>query len=65
VGREEVGELVNAEAAQVVEVLPRSHYEWSHIARAEHLPLPEMEQETVGDMVTAGRPVIVYCQDLE
>jgi rhodanese-related sulfurtransferase len=65
VDREEVAELVKAESVQVVEVPQRSHYEWSHIALAEHLPLPEMKQEKVRNMVHAGRPAIVYCRDLE
>lgn len=56
---DELRRLVDEEAAQVVEVLPRPEYAYAHLPDALHLPLQAFDPSPlVGD-----RPVVVYCND--
>jgi rhodanese-related sulfurtransferase len=50
------------DAAQLVEVLPRSEYEEEHLPGAIHLPLKSLTRESAR-ILDASRPVIVYCAD--
>lgn len=63
VTREEVRRL-QAQGAQVVEVLPREDYEWKHIAGAINLPLKELDQGTAARL-DRDRPIVVYCNDFQ
>lgn len=65
IDREEVRRLVDQEGAQVAEVLPRSEYDWGHIAGAVHLPLKELSREAAAETLDASRPVILYCNNHE
>lgn len=60
--RNEVRRLIDREAAQLVEVLPRREYEDEHIAGALHIPLRELDRRA-RDELDPSRPVIVYCND--
>lgn len=65
IDRHEVRRLVDDEAAQLVEVLPRAEYDWSHLAGALHLHLKQMDRARVSATLDANRPVIVYCYDFQ
>jgi rhodanese-related sulfurtransferase len=60
VRREDVQSLLSV-GAQLVDVLPRQHYEDEHIARAISIPLDRLVKET--GPLPKDRPVIVYCHD--
>ncbi|HXM56020.1 MAG TPA: rhodanese-like domain-containing protein [Candidatus Dormibacteraeota bacterium] len=62
--RDEVRRL-QAEGAQVVEVLPHAEYEWKHIAGAISLPLTELDERSAGAVLERGRPVVTYCNDFQ
>jgi rhodanese-related sulfurtransferase len=62
--RDDVRRL-QAEGAQVVEVLPRAEYEWKHIEGAISLPLTELDEGTAAERLDRGRPVVVYCNDFQ
>jgi rhodanese-related sulfurtransferase len=64
VSRDEVRRL-QAEGAQVVEVLPRAEYEWKHIAGAISLPLRELDEAAAVARLDARRPVVMYCHDFQ
>lgn len=64
IDRDEVGRLIAAGAAQVVEVLPRGQYDWAHLPTALHLPLSDMD-ETVASRLDRRRPVVAYCNDFQ
>jgi rhodanese-related sulfurtransferase len=64
VTRDEVRGLLLEGAVQVVEVLPAGEYRWRHIAGAINLPLTELTEEAAGAL-DRGRPVVVYCNDLQ
>ena len=53
---------LEAEGAQLVEVLPRDEYDDEHLPGAIHLPLKTLTLATVRELDRA-RPVIVYCWD--
>jgi rhodanese-related sulfurtransferase len=61
--REDVRRL-QVSGAPVVEVLPRPEYHWKHIAGAINLPLKELDEATA-NRLDRGRPVVVYCHDLQ
>ena len=61
--RDDVRRL-QAEGAQVVEVLPRAEYEWKHIAGAINLPLTELDERSAARLDRA-RPVVTYCNDFQ
>jgi rhodanese-related sulfurtransferase len=56
--------MIDDEAAQLVEVLPREDFEAEHIAGAANLPLKDINAETVRQL-DGYRPVIVYCDDFQ
>lgn len=58
-----VRELI-AQGAQLVEVLPESDYRREHIPGAINIPLPRLDR-SAADSLDRGRPVIVYCYDLQ
>jgi rhodanese-related sulfurtransferase len=60
--RDDVRRLVHEEDAQVVEVLPRSAYEWAHLPGAQHLPYSSgFDPDDARRVLTRDRPVIAYC----
>ncbi len=64
IDRNEVQRLVNDQAAQLVEVLPRDEYEDEHLPGAINIPLKELNRQTV-QQLERSRPVIVYCWDYQ
>jgi rhodanese-related sulfurtransferase/CBS domain-containing protein len=63
IDRREVLRLRTA-GAQVIEVLPKDEYDWAHLAGALHLPLKALDRQAARRL-DAGRPVVVYCHDLQ
>jgi rhodanese-related sulfurtransferase len=64
VQRDQVRRL-QTQGGQIVEVLPREEYEQEHIAGAVSLPLGELSRTTAERVLVRGKPIIVYCQDVE
>ena len=64
IGRDEVQRLVQAEGAQLVEVLPPDEYEDEHLPGALNIPLKTLDRETTAQL-ERERPVIVYCYDTQ
>jgi rhodanese-related sulfurtransferase len=62
IDRDRVRQLVEQEAAQLVEVLPRAEYDEEHLAGAVSLPLKQLSASTAATLDRA-RPVITYCHD--
>ena len=62
IDRDRVRQLVDREAAQLVEVLPRAEYDAEHLAGAVSLPLKQLSAATAATLDRA-RPVITYCND--
>jgi rhodanese-related sulfurtransferase len=62
IDRDRVRWLVEQEAAQLVEVLPRAEYDAEHLAGAVSLPLKQLRAVTAATLDRA-RPVITYCHD--
>jgi rhodanese-related sulfurtransferase len=62
IDRAELLRLIDTEDAQVVDVLPRTEYDESHLPGAVSIPLRELTAETVADL-TRDKPVVVYCHD--
>lgn len=60
--RKEVQRLIEIEQAQIVDVLPRSEYDESHIPGAVSIPLKQLTADAVADLAR-DRPVVVYCHD--
>lgn len=56
--------MVAAEAAQLVEVLPREDFEAEHIPGAVSVPLKELNERSAQKLDRA-RPLIVYCNDFQ
>lgn len=56
---------LQADGAQLVEVLPREEYEGEHIAGALSLPLGDLTRPTAERVLVRGRPIVVYCHDVE
>jgi rhodanese-related sulfurtransferase len=63
VGRHDLHRLRESDGAVLVEVLPRSEYDWAHLPGALHLPLKRWDPEQVSARLEPSRPVIVYCHD--
>ena len=61
--REGVRRLLETEAAQLVDVLPRDEYDEEHIAGALNLPIRELNESTAAALLDKSRPVITYCHD--
>ncbi len=62
IGRNEAQRLISEERAQLVEVLPESEFEESHIEGARNIPLKRLDRDRVGEL-NAASPIIVYCHD--
>lgn len=60
--RRQVLQLIEAEEAQVVDVLPRREYDESHIPGAVSIPLKQLTADTVS-ILSRDEPVVVYCHD--
>jgi len=60
--RQKVLRLIEAEGAQVVDVLPPREYDESHIPGAISIPLKQLTRETVS-VLSRDKPVVVYCHD--
>jgi rhodanese-related sulfurtransferase len=64
IDRHEVQRLIEAENAQLVEVLPGEEYADEHLPGAISLPLRELRPDRAAQL-DRGRPVIVYCWDYQ
>lgn len=64
IDRREVQRLLEAEQAQLVEVLPAAEHEDEHLLDAINIPLKELNAETARQL-KRGQPVIVYCHDYQ
>lgn len=62
IDRNELLRLIEAEDAQIVDVLPELEYTEAHLPGAVNLPLKQLTAETAGVLDTS-RPVVVYCHD--
>lgn len=62
VDRAEVMRLLDAQGAQLVEVLPRQEYDEEHLDAAVHLALKDLNAASSANL-DPNRPVIVYCWD--
>lgn len=62
IDRQQVLRLIEAEGAQVVDVLPPREYFESHIPGAVSIPLKQLTANTVS-VLSQDRPVVVYCHD--
>jgi len=62
IDRHRVRQLVEHEAAQLVEVLPRDEYDEEHLPDAIHLPLKSLTADSAS-VLDRARPVVVYCWD--
>ena len=60
--RQQVLRLIEAEGAQVVDVLPPREYDESHLPGAISIPLKELTPEIVSAL-SRDKPVVVYCHD--
>jgi phage shock protein E len=50
--------------AQLIEVLPASHYEEEHLPEAINIPLRKLDRKATAQL-EPDRPVIVYCYDYQ
>jgi rhodanese-related sulfurtransferase len=64
IDRDEVQRLLAEEDARLVEVLPRENFEAEHISGAINIPLKEIDERALRELVR-DRPVIVYCNDYQ
>jgi rhodanese-related sulfurtransferase len=62
--RDRVRQL-QAEGAQIVEVLGRDEYDNEHIPGAISLPLSDLTRDHAEHVLKRDRPIVVYCQDVE
>jgi len=62
IDRFELLRLIEAEDAQIVDVLPAPEYTEAHIPEAVNLPLKQLAAETATTL-SPHRPVVVYCHD--
>lgn len=62
IDRQELLRLIEAEDAQVVDVLPEAEFTDSHIPGAVNIPLKELTAERVQSL-SPSRPIVVYCHD--
>ena len=65
IDRDQLQRLIDDDAAQVVEVLPKAEYDWAHLAGATHLWLRDMDRGTVNARLDPSVPVIAYCNDFQ
>jgi rhodanese-related sulfurtransferase len=56
---------LQAEGAQVVEVLAREEYDKEHLPGAISLPLSDLSRDRAEHTLSRERPIVVYCQDVE
>ena len=61
--RHDVQQLREQQDAALVEVLPRSEYDWAHLPDAVHIGLKRWEVDHVRAELDVSRPVVVYCHD--
>ncbi len=64
VQREQV-QWLQAEGAQLVDVLPREEYENEHLAGAINVRLGELTPKRARYVLAQDRPIVVYCQNVE
>lgn len=62
IDRTELLDLIEAEDAQIVDVLPESEYTEAHLPGALNIPLKQLTAETAG-VLDMSRRVVVYCHD--
>lgn len=62
IDRKELLRLIEAEGAQLVDVLPDAEYAQAHIPGAINIPLKQLTAVSVG-ILSTSRPVVVYCHD--
>ena len=55
-------QVLIADGAQLVEVLPEREYVDAHLPGAVNIPLKQLDARTVS-VLTHERPVVVYCWD--
>lgn len=55
-------DLIESQNVQIVDVLPASEYEESHLPGAINIPLRELDRESVSVLSPTG-PVVVDCHD--
>lgn len=60
--RPRVLHLIEADGAQVVDMLPRREYDAAHIPGSVSIPLKQLTAEAVA-VLSRERPVVVYCHD--
>jgi rhodanese-related sulfurtransferase len=63
IDRDDVRKLIEG-GAQLIEVLPSSHYEEEHLPGAINIPLKKLNREATAQL-ERDRPVIVYCHDYQ
>jgi rhodanese-related sulfurtransferase len=54
-----------AAGAQLLEVLPAEEYHREHLPGAINIPLTDLTREAADRVLDRGRPVVVYCFDLQ
>lgn len=60
--RKQVQRLITTEGAQIVDVLPRSEFDESHLPGAVSVPLKQLTADAVAGL-SRDKPVVVYCHD--
>ena len=63
ISRQQVRQLIEHQAAQLVEVLSGDEYEWAHLPGARHISLSELDGRY--RELDRARPVIAYCNDFQ
>lgn len=63
--RDQVRNSADAVQAQLVEVLPRSEYDWAHLPEAIHLPPEQLNAEAAVTALDRVCPVIICCNDYQ
>jgi rhodanese-like protein len=63
ISRDELRQVIDQDAAQLVDVLTRDEYDEEHIPGAINLPLRELDAATAARVLDASRPMITYCHD--
>ncbi|WKZ82315.1 MAG: rhodanese-like domain-containing protein [Acidimicrobiia bacterium] len=62
IDRTELLDLIEAEDAQIVDVLPEPDYTEAHLPDAVNIPLKQLTAKAAG-VLDISRPVVVYCHD--
>jgi rhodanese-related sulfurtransferase len=60
IGRDEL-QMLTAQGAQLIEVLPADEYDWAHLPGAVNIPLKDLDARAA--QIDRSRPVILYCHD--